>query len=211
MADSKAEARKAARIEKRRAQILEAARRCFRAEGFHGASMSRIAEAAHMSVGHIYQYYASKEAIIMALSEIDFRKFVARMPDPGSPDLAGAPLGAPHVTIDDISWLLDPDRSALALEVMSEASRNPTIREMVRRAGDTVRTRVRRRMEERLPDLSAADLDVRVEALMLITSGLGIRAAIEPDVDPDRMRRAVAVAVAALAGGTSEEGENHGK
>src|SRR5690606_4064328 len=61
--------------DKGRRDVLDAAGACFREEGFHGASMSRIAARAEMSVGHIYRYFDSKEAIIIALVERDCAKF----------------------------------------------------------------------------------------------------------------------------------------
>src|ERR1700710_1816804 len=48
-------------------QVLDAASVCFADEGFHGTSMARLAKAAGMSVGHIYHYFDSKEAIIAAI------------------------------------------------------------------------------------------------------------------------------------------------
>ena len=36
---------------RRRAQVLEAAAKCFNSEGFHGASMAKIAAEADLSVG----------------------------------------------------------------------------------------------------------------------------------------------------------------
>ena len=46
--------------------ILEAALRCFRAEGFHGASISRICAETGISAGHLYHSFDSKEAIVSA-------------------------------------------------------------------------------------------------------------------------------------------------
>src|SRR5690625_5601116 len=64
--------RPAARIdtpkgEARRAQILDAAAECFRREGFHGASMGRIAAAAGMSRGHVFHYFKRKDDIVEAI------------------------------------------------------------------------------------------------------------------------------------------------
>ena len=39
-------------------------RACFRASGFHAASMSQIASEAGLSVGQIYRYFSNKDAII---------------------------------------------------------------------------------------------------------------------------------------------------
>jgi AcrR family transcriptional regulator len=51
----------------RRQRILDAAAACFVREGFHGASIARIAKAAGMSAGNLYHFFESKEAIIGAL------------------------------------------------------------------------------------------------------------------------------------------------
>ena len=48
----------------RQDEIITAARRCFRASGFHAASMSQIASEARLSVGQIYRYFSNKDAII---------------------------------------------------------------------------------------------------------------------------------------------------
>ena len=55
------------RAEVRRQQVLDAAAQCFRASGFHGASMAEIARTAGMSPGHIYNLFANKDDIISAI------------------------------------------------------------------------------------------------------------------------------------------------
>ncbi len=58
------------RIQKRNtAVILEAALEVFSAEGFRGATLDRIAEAAGLSKPNLLYYFASKEAIHVALLE----------------------------------------------------------------------------------------------------------------------------------------------
>ena len=52
------------RQKQRQDEIITAARRCFRASGFHAASMSQIASEAKLSVGQIYRYFSNKDAII---------------------------------------------------------------------------------------------------------------------------------------------------
>src|SRR5918996_3809243 len=64
---------KPTRPDRRRARteaaILEAAEEVFRRDGFHGATIERIAEAADVSVGTIYFHFGSKEALYLALVE----------------------------------------------------------------------------------------------------------------------------------------------
>jgi AcrR family transcriptional regulator len=49
--------------------ILEAAARVFVEDGFQAASTNRIARAAGVSVGSLYQYFPSKDALLAAISE----------------------------------------------------------------------------------------------------------------------------------------------
>src|SRR4051812_1488777 len=55
--------------------ILEATARILVAEGYDRASTNRIAQAAGVSIGSLYQYFPSKEALVAALVE----EHVARM------------------------------------------------------------------------------------------------------------------------------------
>jgi AcrR family transcriptional regulator len=51
----------------RKAQILDAARRVFAAQGFHATRMSDIAQAIGVSQGTLYHYFRSKDGLFMAL------------------------------------------------------------------------------------------------------------------------------------------------
>ena len=53
----------------RRDRLLDAAERVFQAEGFRGASMARIAEAAAMSKVTLYGYLPDKEAVFIAVAQ----------------------------------------------------------------------------------------------------------------------------------------------
>ena len=117
--------RREERVRRRQAQILDAARACVRADGFHAASMSRICAEASMSVGHVYKYFATKEAIMIALVERDFEDFmshVTRLRSVGKPDVEVVI----NEFLNDILWFLDYDRAALSLETLAESARNPS-------------------------------------------------------------------------------------
>src|SRR4051795_3550849 len=76
----------------RRAEILEAARRCVARSGFHQASMQDICAEAGMSPGNLYRYFPSKEAIIAGIAERDRAE-------------VGAELGAAKFTDDFFATL----------------------------------------------------------------------------------------------------------
>jgi AcrR family transcriptional regulator len=52
-------------------EILMSIKGVFEQKGFDGASMQDLARAAEMSVGNFYRYFASKDAIIAAMVELD--------------------------------------------------------------------------------------------------------------------------------------------
>ncbi|MEW5424195.1 TetR/AcrR family transcriptional regulator [Amorphus sp. 3PC139-8] len=52
-------------------EILDGARRVFRAEGFDGASMDKIARAAGVSKGTLYVYFRNKEELFKELVALD--------------------------------------------------------------------------------------------------------------------------------------------
>lgn len=167
------------RLKRRQNQILDAARACVRAEGFHAASMSRIAARAAMGIGHIYQYFENKEAIMIALCECDFEDFMMHITQLG--DCAGLDVDMiVKIFSDKIMWLLDHDRAALALEVMAEAGRNPKVSELVLRVDQRVRSAVRKIIEPLLEGLTAQEIDVRVEMLLMMTRALAIHAGTHP-------------------------------
>ena len=60
----------AAHVEARTNQIILAAWECFARKGYHQTTMADIAGEAGLSAGAIYRYFASKEAVLKAISEI---------------------------------------------------------------------------------------------------------------------------------------------
>jgi AcrR family transcriptional regulator len=60
--------------EERRAQILEAARRCFLERGYQGTRVEDIARAAGLSKGAVYFHFESKRVLLDALVEDEFER-----------------------------------------------------------------------------------------------------------------------------------------
>jgi AcrR family transcriptional regulator len=55
-------------LERRRRQILDAARRCFLRKGFHLTSMQDVFAESGLSAGAVYRYFKSKNEIIYAIA-----------------------------------------------------------------------------------------------------------------------------------------------
>lgn len=181
----------------RQEQVLDAAETCFLAEGFHGASMSRIAAAAKMSVGHIYQYFESKDAIIIALCE---RRFA------GFEDLLVAVEQDTHLAkaadidawLAQFAWWIDPVRAPLTLEIMSEAGRNPKVAEVVTRIDRRFREIMRRSLISAAIDIPAEEVEARLEAIVMLSHGMTSRITADRDADPERLLAAFRAAVRRL-------------
>jgi AcrR family transcriptional regulator len=184
-------ARREQRTEVRRDQVLDAAEQCFRAEGFHGASMARIAAAADMSVGHIYQYFAGKDAIIIALCERRFAGFEEL--------LVAAEQDEPASFVDawvaQFAWWIDPVRAPLTLEIMAEAGRNPAVAQVVERIDRRFREIMRRSLLPLAGPISPDEIDDRLEAIVMLSHGMTSRITADPNADPDRIIAAFRLAV----------------
>jgi len=74
--------RRARRAEERRQGILEAAARVFARKGFDKATTREIAQEADISEGTIYNYFASKQQLLMALAGMVQERLTAIMPEP---------------------------------------------------------------------------------------------------------------------------------
>lgn len=165
------------RARNRRNQVLEAAAVCFARSGFHGASMSEISKQAGMSAGHIYNYFDSKDAIILAFVEREGEHITGLLRDLGTRD---DPLQA---MIDDapryINETLDPQPWQLSLDMYAEASRNPVIAAKLRVHDESSRAHLRALVksgrERRNLPVDDEMLDGRVDTVIAYFQGLPIR------------------------------------
>lgn len=181
----------------RRQQILDAAERCFCDHGFHSASMAEIAKTFGMSAGHIYNYFDSKEAIIAAIVERDLADFFHRAAElHGADDLQNAIIDRVEAGVAD---KLNRCKSALQIEVMAEAGRNPRVAEMVRSADARVRTVLRGLLQDGLPEGRARrDLDGRIDVLMALFDGLMVRAMRHPGISKSQVTRVLRTTIRSL-------------
>jgi AcrR family transcriptional regulator len=114
----------------RRTQILDAALICFAHRGFHQTSMHDISTEAGISVGLIYRYFASKEAVISAMADRHKKEIQ---------DVLERARQAPTL-LESLDILFTAHccenspkvLSAFVVDLYAEASRNPQVANLVR-------------------------------------------------------------------------------
>jgi AcrR family transcriptional regulator len=177
-------------------QVLEAAAVCFAEEGFHGTSMAKLAKSAGMSVGHIYHYFDSKEAIIAAIVEQELAKRLEVFEQLEKQDDV---LQALIDRADQgLAARMDKRETGLRLEILAEAGRNPRIAAALRDADEAARRTFRQVVAKavgRRAALSAADLEARIEVVIGVFDGMMIRAVRHPDLDRAAALRALKLAI----------------
>lgn len=129
---------------RRRLQIIEAAERSFRKRGFHATTLREIAAEFGMSVGHIYNYFSGKDAILEALihQKIDDFLSILTRPHPGANTLRDR-LGR------IVDMYIDPEVAPIVLAVNSEALINESVLRILKAS--------RQRMVEYIVDLVRKD------------------------------------------------------
>lgn len=111
-------------------QILDAAWRCFVRDGFRGASTTDICREAKISPGHLYHYFPSKEAIVEALTENSLQSIASHFDGIAhEEDVVKSLLSRLHEGFGK------PYRPSMLLniEMLAEASRNPSIAKILQR------------------------------------------------------------------------------
>jgi AcrR family transcriptional regulator len=112
----------------RREQILDAARRCFVRDGFHETSMQDLFAESGLSAGAVYGYFASKEEMVLAIALENMRDIVTMIHSFATSHRQGG-IGA---ALGDVLEVVcakhaDNDLGAMAVQVWSEALRNPDL------------------------------------------------------------------------------------
>ncbi|HPE32399.1 MAG TPA: TetR/AcrR family transcriptional regulator [Parvularculaceae bacterium] len=191
----------ALKSEDRREKILQAAERCFVASGFHGARMAQIAKEAGMSPGHVYHYFDSKEQIIAEMVRAhsgEKREMVERFEAAGD-KLVDHMVDNLEESIDSST---DPFWSALTLEMAAEATRNPEIAEVLRSTDCEIKSRV---VACLAGQSGKEDIETRLEVLIALFQGLGVRNIINPELDKAAVIRVVKEVVETLFRRTGSE------
>jgi AcrR family transcriptional regulator len=189
------------RAARQRERILDAAEACFIASGFHGASMSQIAETADISAGLIYRYFKNKGAIVKAIIDRHLESEAIRVIDR---------LNATDDMVDELLNVFERFRSrkdpkmnaALMLELTAESTRDPTLMQVVRTkdrvVGASLRHAVRRSAAAQGVRLTAAEARTRAVMLQCLVEGLAMRSIRDPTLRRSALRPSIKMLVAAL-------------
>jgi AcrR family transcriptional regulator len=193
----------AAHLERRRAQILGAALRCFAREGFHRTTMQDVVREAGLSPGALYRYFASKEELIAAIASERHASELAALREAAAGTDALAALR--RLATSFLGRLSSPEEQAwrrVTVQVWGEALRSPRVMEVAREGLDeplrALAALLRRGQHE---GRIAADLDpdaaARVGAALF--QGLVLQQAWDPGVDVSAYVRTAQALLDAIA------------
>jgi AcrR family transcriptional regulator len=172
--------------EVRRAQILEAAKSCFRKVGFHETRVAEIAELAGVSVGLVYQYFPGKEALITAIVAEDMHSQMREFEHALEVSQGNATQVIEHLAKSLRAMILDRERTALMIEIAAETARNDKIKALARSIQAEASEGLRDRLSRVVPTgMSSNEFEVRLHLLSGLVTGAGIQLYVRPDLDVD--------------------------
>lgn len=165
-----------------RTAILDAAADEFARHGYEGARLARIATAAGLSAGAIYNHYRAKDDLLLAVVERSTASSMLEVVEAGST--------ADHLAA--VAHLLEQpaDEAPLLAELILASRRDPDAgRALLDELGEAERQTADRLRGAQARGELAADLDAEAMARFSVMVGLGsllVSAADLPPVDPDR-------------------------
>lgn len=174
---------------KRRAQILSAARTCFARSGFHKATLQDVFAEAGLSAGCVYNYFQSKEELMLAIAEERHeveRRWIAAASSAADP-ITGLRQVAKTFARE---YLTDEglDKRRIALQTWSEAQINPAILSSVREGLDGPIAQLAQLIQraqgaKRLT--SKLDADSIARTMVALLHGSVLQKLWKPDIDSD--------------------------
>lgn len=175
-------------LEARRAEILEAAAKCFMEKGFHNTTMHDIYESANLSPGAVYNYFSSKEDIVIAavkaytdwsISELE----TVISENPGASIIIIIRYWLSGIKQNDIGKGI-----GMQLDFYSEATRNSKIREAMLGSQNATHEKlielIKRDQQAGVTNTGLDPLSV-ARAIMGMLFGIMIHKSLEPEIDLD--------------------------
>ncbi len=163
---------------RKRELIIEAAVECFIERGFHQTSIRDIATVAGISVGNLYNHFASKSALILELAELELGElniFVLVLENKSEPKKALTMFADRF-----LDYSAEPVNAALAVELFAEAMRNDEVGAAFMKNRITVTNALRDlviRGQKSGDFVSEVDADRSPEIILDLIEGVAIRSA----------------------------------
>lgn len=128
-----------AHADEMRQRILDGARRAMQAGGYRETSVPAIAAEASVSVGLIYRYFSSKEALRLSVCELVTREHLESLAR------QTAAIDDPHERLHSAiamfaHSLRDEDWGVMVTDALAEADRDPRLRDLLRGRCDQIRS-----------------------------------------------------------------------
>jgi AcrR family transcriptional regulator len=175
-------------LEARRAEILEAAWKCFTEKGFHNTTMQDIYQATNLSPGAVYNYFSSKEDIVVASvkefsnwSVSSLTSLISENPDKSIIKVIQYWLST--IKQNDIGKGI-----SIQLDFYSEATRNSRIREAMLQSQDATHDKlielIKHNQQAGVFNAKLDPLSI-ARAIMGMVFGIMIHKSLDPDVDLD--------------------------
>lgn len=173
-------------IERRKQEIIEAARDCFLRNGFHQTTTDEICHEAAITPGGLYHYFGSKEEIISAVIEDTTRTTVADLTSTAesSGDIRSA---VQALTTLFFEWARNPELDSITrldVEIWAETLRNEKLAKITRESREQRRRWLESMMEKAKSEgIYTAEVDPRGLAnyVMAVFDGLRLGRLLWPD------------------------------
>jgi AcrR family transcriptional regulator len=173
----------------RRAQILDAARRCFARAGFHRTTLQDVFAEAGLSAGCVYNYFRSKEELIRAIA--DERHATERQVLRGGATSDDPIEGLRAVVarfVDDYLRPRSSEKRLIALQTWAEATRDAEILALVREGLDAPRREIEaliRRGKAAQAFARNVDPDATARTIIALFHGFMLQRLWDPKLDLD--------------------------
>jgi AcrR family transcriptional regulator len=184
-----------------RDRILDAASKVFAAEGFAGATIDAIGQAAGFTKGAVYSNFESKDELFLALldREVELRgELIATALDSGGGDTLAAASELSRSVLDAVHG--NADYHVLFVEYWLRAMRDPQLRERLiarRRAAADQALHVVETTATVPSGRQVADL---AQLVVTINLGVAMEEVLRPGtIDPDLLAQLIAVLVESVA------------
>ena len=188
--------------EARRAQIVDAAIRCFHRNGFHPTTMDDIVRESGLSAGAVYTYFRSKDDLIVEAGSHRLDDIQATIAALASADPVPTPAQVVRALVDrvvTITVLGDLDIARIIVHGWGETLRNDRLRDAVHGAYATFRADTAalvRRWQLAGLMASEVDPDEAAPALLSLMLGFIVQRAVVGPVDPAAYARGAAALLA---------------